>query len=253
MSSSPWCGYRRHFEHNQIRPLPPVPEAMAAELVPHRAAAVARVLARFQLGEAGEGRIARDIHRIHLPGIDADYRRALELFVKEEGRHARILAALVRRLGGRLLSHKASNDLFRWCRRLLGLRFKLLTLLVAEVVGGEVYATVAGTGGPALRAALAEIAADEDHHLGFHADFLRVTFGRGPSKGPVRFAGRCALWAVGLAALLVVLLENGRDLRTLALGRRALAARVVGRLRIAVRASFGGKTRSALALAEVQP
>ncbi len=217
------------------------------------AGAFARVLARFQLGEAGEGRIAREIHEVQLPGVDADYRRALELFVKEEGRHARILAALVRALGGSLLSHRASNHLFRWCRRLLGLRFKLLVLLVAEVVGGETYAALARVARwPAARAALEELAADERHHLVFHTAFLRSQ-----ARTPLaRLAGRCALWLVGLGALTVVLLENRRDLgvvtrafaspldpggraTTPTSGRRALVERIVTTLHLADRAAFG--------------
>jgi hypothetical protein len=233
--SSPWREHRAHFEHNQSRVLPEVPAQLGACAPPDVIAAFARVLARFQLGEAGEGRVAREIHHVRLTGIDADYRRALELFVKEEGRHARILAMVVRGLGGRLLTNRTSNHLFRWCRRLLGLRFKLLVLLVAEVVGGEMYATLARQARwPAVRAALEQIAADERHHLIFHTDFLR-----GQARTPTaRLAGRCALWLVGLGALAVVLLENRRDLAVLALDRGALASRMVAKLRFAEGLTF---------------
>jgi hypothetical protein len=244
-----WLPYRRHFERTALRPLPEVPPVLAPGAPAAWAAACARVLARFQLGEAGEGRVARDIYRIQLAGIDDHYRHALGLFVKEEGRHARILAALVRGLGGRLLAHGTSNQLFRWCRRLLGLRFKLVTLLVAEVVGGETYAALAARApDPALGAALAEIAGDERHHLGFHVDFFRATV----RALPARLACGAALWAVGLAALAVVLLENRRDLPPLALHPRDLAARVAATLRAAARAAFQRPRPALPAAAEVR-
>jgi hypothetical protein len=235
LQPSPWLPYRRHFERNATRALPPVPAVLEPRGLPGEAEAFARVLARFQLGEAGEGRVARQIHHVRLPGIDADYRRALELFVKEEGRHARILASMVRGLGGRLLSHAGSNRLFRWCRRLLGVRFKLLVLLVAEVVGGEMYATLARQARwPAVRAALDEMVEDEDEHLVFHLEFLRSQ----AQTWLARLSGRCALWLVGLGALTVVRLENARDLAALAIDRRALASRVVATLALADRAAF---------------
>jgi hypothetical protein len=237
---SPWRRYRQHFEHNQTRPLPPVPAALDRGGPDGIAEAFARILARFQLGETGEGRVAREIHHVRLTGIDADYRRALELFVKEEGRHARILAAMVRGLGGRLLSRASSHRLFRWCRRLLGVRFKLLVLLVAEVVGGELYATLAGEARwPAVLAALTQMVEDEDDHLVFHVEFLRSQ----ARTSLARLAGRCALWMVGAGALAVVLLENRRDFRILTLDRRALVSRIAATLRLANRAAFGGKQR----------
>lgn len=94
--------WRRPFEDNQRRPLPEV--TLSADLAPAHRRALAWSLARFQIDEAGEGRIAHDIWRARLPGIDDDYRVALGLFVKAEGGHARILAATVRALGGRLLA-----------------------------------------------------------------------------------------------------------------------------------------------------
>ncbi len=239
-AASPWRLHRQHFERNEQRSLPPLPEVLEPRACPERSAALARMLARFQLGEAGEGRVAREIHQVRLHGINADYRRALGLFVKEEGRHARILALLVRALGGRLLTHQASHGLFRWCRRLLGVRFKLLVLLIAEVVGGELYATLARQISSSLgRAALDEMVADERHHLTFHADFLR-----GQARTAfARWVGRCALWTVGIAALTVVIFENRSDLAALGIDRRALAARVLETLRFAEGAAFVGPHR----------
>jgi hypothetical protein len=111
-----WSDWRRHFELNRQRPLPEGLER--AEEVPEawRPAFVAS-LAIFQLGETGEGRIAHEIDRAKLPGIDADYRAALKLFVAEEGRHARMLGLMVRGLGGKLLARNWTERLFVFGRR----------------------------------------------------------------------------------------------------------------------------------------
>ena len=223
-AASPWRHHRRLLEDKACRPLP-----LLGELPPReRWDPLASVLARFQLGEAGEGRVARQIDEVRMPGVDGDYRAALKLFVKEEGRHARILAMLVRRLGGELLHHQGSNDLFRRCRRLLGLRFKLAVLLVAEVVGGVLYETLEQAWGeaggvPALR----EIAGDECHHLRFHSAFLAGQSRRWPR----RLGLRASFWLVGLGAMAVVLAENARDLRRLSLSPLAVGARILQRMR----------------------
>lgn len=94
-----WSDYLRHFEQNARRPLP---EVRLEPFEPAKARALARSLARFQLGEAGEGRIAHQIDTAKLPAIDDDYRAALKLFVREEGRHGRVLGLMVNALGGRL-------------------------------------------------------------------------------------------------------------------------------------------------------
>ncbi len=206
-----WSDWRRHFEVNRTRPLPEglerldeVPEAWRG--------AVAASLARFQLGEAGEGRIAHEIDGARLPGIDADYRAALKLFVAEEGRHGRILGHAVRALGGRLLEKNWTERLFVHGRRMLGLRLKLMVLLVAEVVGGAFYALLASRlpEGP-LRRALGQICEDERHHLRYHGDFFQAQ-----GWGPLMRAGWwAAWWALALAASSVVLVDHRRTLKTL--------------------------------------
>lgn len=206
-----WSDWRRHFEVNRTRPLPEglsclneVPGAWREE--------VAASLARFQLGEAGEGRIAHEIDGARLPGIDADYRAALKLFVAEEGRHGRILGHAVRALGGRLLAKNWTEHLFVRGRRLLGLRLKLTVLLVAEVVGGAFYGLLASRlpDGP-LRRALEQICEDERHHLRFHGDFFSAQ-----GWGPLMHAGWWVTWwALACAASAVVLVDHRRTLKTL--------------------------------------
>ncbi len=93
-----WSSWKSHFEDNVHRPLPGV-AAPPLGIAQHRA--LLQSVARFQLGESGEGRIAHEIDRTKLSGIDDDYRAALKRFIAEEGRHARILGTMVVALGGR--------------------------------------------------------------------------------------------------------------------------------------------------------
>lgn len=202
--------WRRHFEDNQRRPLPEV--APPADLAPAHRRALAWSLARFQIAEVGEGRIARDIWRVGLPGIDDDYRVALGLFVKEEGRHARIVAAMVRALGGRLRARSWSQGMFRITRRLIGVRTKLVMFFAAEVIGVAFYGFLAAAL-PAcpLRAALAQICNDERSHLAFHRDFFGAVAPRG-----IRRAIFLAAWSiVATGAVLLALAEHRRTLRAL--------------------------------------
>jgi hypothetical protein len=250
-----WTDWRSHFERSAARPLPGALDfhahgATAAHLHDGEAgtAAVtdvrvplARVLARFQLGESGEGRIAHEIDRAALPGIDGDYRRALKLFVKEEGRHARILASIVRALGGRLIRRGPSERIFRAVRRMLGVRFKLLVLQIAEIMGGSFYPLLAERlGATPAGAALAEIAADEAHHLRFHAAFLRAQ----AARPAARVGLRAALWLIGVAALGAVIIENRRDLRAARLPVAAVMRRGLALLGRADRLAFrAGRAR----------
>ncbi|HYH99849.1 ferritin-like domain-containing protein, partial [Hyalangium sp.] len=198
-----WSDWRRHFEVNRRRPLPE--ELEGAEEVPEAWRPALRTsLAIFQLGESGEGRIAHEIDRAKVPGIDADYRASLKLFVAEEGRHARILGLMVRGLGGKLLARNWTERLFVFGRRLLGLRLKMMVLLAAEVVGGSFYGLLASrlpVGG--LRRGLEEICEDEQHHLDFHGEF----FARQGWGVPMRAVWQAVWWSLALAAMSVVLVD----------------------------------------------
>lgn len=199
MSFAPW---RSSFEASALRPLPAVsdhgiPEAWRAPL--------ASSLARFALGESGEGRIAREIWKVTLPGVDDDYRTALGLFVAEEGRHGRILLTAVRALGGEPLRHNWTEMLFRRGRRLLGTRLKLLVLLVAEVVSLACYgALIQALPNSPIRDALRQIREDETRHLAFHADLFRRW-----TQHPFAAAVFATLFAtIATAAAVTVILDH---------------------------------------------
>lgn len=218
-----WTQWREIFRARAVRPLPTIDAGVEIPTAwrPHLAASIAK----FQLGEAGEGRIARQVAHVRLRAIDDDYREALRLFVREEGRHARILAAIVRSQGGALLKETWTERLFVRGRRLAGFRLKILVLLVAEVVGIGFYGLLAGRlADGATRRALVEIAGDEASHLDFHVDFFRRSIaGRG---GAWIFA--IAWFAIAAAACAIVAIDHRRTLRALGIGRATVLRRFAG-------------------------
>jgi hypothetical protein len=219
-----WTCWRQHFERNATRSVPFVVDATRG-LTEDQVYELGLTLARFQLGETGEGRIAHEIRKFDDPAIDDDYREALGLFVGEEGRHARILGRCVRSLGGPRLSGAWTEDLFRHGRGLAGVRLKLIVLLSAEVIAVGFYGDIVeALPEGSLRNALEQIVNDEDAHMDFHTDFFSSQL-RSPAA---KLAFRAAWWSVATSACSVVLWDHRKTLTAFGLSRRATARRLVG-------------------------
>ncbi len=167
-----WTRWQQFFAARGDRRLPSLMDSNPYTDVPD---SVAKSLAIFQLGESGGGTIVEQARNSRIKEIDDEYAHALELFVNEEHRHAELLAICVRNLGGSLISKNWTASLFVFARRLIGLRLKVLVLLVAEIVGICYYQLLASRL-PAgrLRSLLAQIVTDEQSHLRFHCSFLRT-------------------------------------------------------------------------------
>jgi hypothetical protein len=225
-AARPWAAWRNHFQRNRRRPLPP--PASSGELPITTASALAWSLARFQIGETGEGRIVGAVARCTMAGVDDEYRVALALFIAEEGRHARILAGLVRALGGQLLASSWPERAFVRLRRLAGIRTKLLAMFAAEVIGIGFYEALAAALPPGpSRGALRSIAADERAHFAFHRRFFRRQ-----APGGWRRALFLAAWiAVASAAGLVVLWDHRHAMSALGVSRVRLARRLAALVR----------------------
>lgn len=167
-----WQRWTILFASRRERPIPEVTEDNS-----HYpwSAALARSLAIFQLGESGGGTIVQQAKKSPLHGIDPAYCKSIEWFVDEEHRHAEILAHCVRSLGGKCIRRNWTAILFVSGRRMLGLRLKSLVLLAAEVVGICYYKLLAmRLPAGQLQNMLDELATDEEAHLKFHSDFLRL-------------------------------------------------------------------------------
>ena len=214
-----WSSWRKHFEANAQRP---VPEVDVPVLSAEQRGALLDSLKKFQLGESGEGRVAHEIDQATFTGIDADYRVSLKKFIAEEGRHARILGMMVTALGGRVLSRQWSERLFVHGRRLFGIRFKLLVLLAAEVIGIGFYGLLsAALPDGKMAKALRQICVDEEGHLQFHRDFFRSQ--RGTWVGAVL---RLLWWPLGTAAALTVLWDHRATLAAFGIPKRVATKRL---------------------------
>ncbi|HEY4103083.1 MAG TPA: ferritin-like domain-containing protein [Polyangiaceae bacterium] len=211
MNSAAWLGYFTNNQRQEIQ----IQDPCGASLEPQFRAELAHSIARFQLGEASGGRIASEVETAKDPALDAASRRAIQLYVLEEGRHARELDRLLRALGGSALSQHWSSDWFRRVRRCLGLRTKLLTMAAAEVVGITYYGALRDrVSCPVLSQTLAVIAREEKRHLDFQAEWFARAIAR--TKAPLRvFQATTIAFRFGLilcAAVLSVLVDHRRVL-----------------------------------------
>ncbi|HYJ08353.1 MAG TPA: ferritin-like domain-containing protein [Polyangiaceae bacterium] len=217
-----WLAY---FQANARRDCAPAP-CLFSEVPAALRGPLAVSLGRFQLGESAGGRIHEEMSGDCDAALDAKARRSIQLYIEEEWRHARELSMVIAALGGELQKAHWTNGAFTACRRLLGLRTKMMTLAIAEVVGIVYYRALArGIGSPALATSLERIAGEESEHLDFQAAFFEHAIALCPAalRAPYRWLLQAQMLAIFVAALAVLLLDHGRVLR----GARTRYAQVV--------------------------
>lgn len=207
MNTSSWRHYYELNRLNRIEPGWNAPCLLPKDL--RRELAVS--LSHFQLGETGGGTF---LLREASKEADPDDLIALDCFVKEENEHARLLACMVRRLGGELVRRHWTHRLFKMVRRAGNFQFEIQMLLTAEIVGTAYYELLnARMDDPALRDAIGLMLRDEEGHVAFHLDRMRL---RWRTYLPLERT----LWATQfqvlvLMALRVAWLDHGKCLRAL--------------------------------------
>jgi hypothetical protein len=128
-------------------------------------------LQRFQVGESGEG---RHLRKQAATTNDPVYMASINLFIKEEQEHARLMAEILRRVDAKLLRHHWSDACFILLRRLFGLNQELLVLLMPEMIAKRFFRALHdGAKDPVLRAVFGQIMHDEEGHLAFHIEYLQ--------------------------------------------------------------------------------
>jgi hypothetical protein len=141
--------------------------------------AIIASLQRFQVGESGEGNHLKKYAA--LTG-DAEYCRAIELFMGEESYHAQMLARALGALDAPLFKGHWSDVAFIVIRRFSGLEMELMILLVAELIAKRYYRVLHdATGDENLRLMCVQILRDENAHVAFHCDTLSRAFASRPA------------------------------------------------------------------------
>ena len=165
-----WLNY---FERNR-KNRASVPWELGIDIDPQLRAPLIRSLQKFQLGESGEG---RKLRRHAAATGNAAYAAAIDLFIKEEQEHARLMGEVLRLLNARLLKSHWSDNCFIVLRRLFGLHQELMVLLLPEMIAKRYFRALhEGTRDPVLRAVTTQIMVDEAGHLAFHVEYLRRAF-----------------------------------------------------------------------------
>jgi hypothetical protein len=193
-----------HFEYHAEHPRC-IPAGLDDVLRPEELRLIASSIATFQLGEQSEGgtlvgAAQRFASGHQLPSLV----RIMELFIREEQRHAALLRSFMEDHQIPLKSRDWTDRVFRRLRRLAGLELYLCVLITAELIGNVYYRALgSATGCQRLRVLCRTLVADELVHIAFESQLLLAV--RGSRPGWVRalvrlmhrgfFAGTaCVVW-----------------------------------------------------------
>ena len=206
----------KHFERS-VRRERWMGDGQPLRLPPELRQPLVGTLQVFQRGLSSSGHDLRTKVREH---CDADYARAVDLYVQEKNIHAEMLAQLLWAAGSHPRGRHASDFLFRRVRRRLDWLPELALLLSVEIASVPYFKMLAHHVDEArFCSVLNDITSDQAYHLGFHIDHLR------PALAERSASQRIALqqaWVGLFANTLAALLFETRDVfRTLDLDRHA--------------------------------
>ncbi len=162
-----------HFEYHAGHPRQ-IPAGLGDVLRPEERQLIARSIATFQLGERSQGttfvRAARRFAAHHERGSLVPI---VELFIREEQRHAALLGAFMEDHRIPLKTYDWTDQVFRRIRRLAGLELYLCVVITAELIGNVYYRALASaTGCQRLQVLCRTLVADELAHVAFESQLL---------------------------------------------------------------------------------
>jgi hypothetical protein len=178
--------------------------------------ALVRSFQRFELGEGGDGE-----HLLRkASGCSPAQKEALRMLVVEEQLHSELFKRGLQHLGAATRQGHWSDRVFTHLRRSVGLRTELALFLAAEAVSMPYFVVLSRSGPDAvIRAIGTRIARDEDHHVRFQIEQLRLGFAATPAAG--KALAFTAWWFVAVAATTVVAVDHRGALRACGLPARS--------------------------------
>ncbi|EEF60332.1 ferritin-like domain-containing protein [Pedosphaera parvula] len=198
----------RYFDYNRVHRRE-VPWNKGVNVATRLRGPLIHSLQRFQVGESGEG---RHLRKQAATTNDSVYMESIDLFIKEEQEHARLMAEVLKLLDAPLIGHHWSDTCFILLRRLFGLNQELLVLLMPEMIAKRYFRAVRdGVDDPVVRAVCAQIVHDEEGHVAFHMEFLQGAFV--DLSIPSRLALRTVWRILFRASCMVVLWDHRKILR----------------------------------------
>jgi hypothetical protein len=202
-----------HFEYHAEHPRC-IPAGLSDVLRPEERRLIGRSIAVFQLGEQSEGTaLLFSAWRFARKHDAAPLIRILELFIREQQRHAALLRQFME--DHHLPQKQADWTDFVFCclRRLGGLEFRLHLLITAELIASVFYrALEVATGCQRLKILCRTLVADELAHVGLESQLLLTLHARRPA-----FVGGCLRLlhrAFFASTAGIVYLTHGRVLRS---------------------------------------
>jgi hypothetical protein len=163
----------KYFQDNRAN-RPAVPWERGIRIEPHLYKPLVASLRKFQLGESGDGLCLR--RHVAATG-DAIYAAAIDLFIKEEQEHARLMGEILKMLDEPFLDSHWTDNCFMLMRHFFGLHQELMVLLLPEMIAKRYFRALRdGTKDEVLRCIFGQILQDEEGHLAFHIEYLRRAF-----------------------------------------------------------------------------
>lgn len=165
-----WLNYFQYNRANRST----VPWERGIKIEPQFREPLAASLRKFQLGESGDGLRLR---RHAAATGDATYAAAIDLFIREEQEHARLMGEILKMLDEPLLESHWTDNCFMLMRHFFGLHQELMVLLLPEMIAKYYFRALRdGTSDEVLRSVFSQILKDEEGHLAFHVEYLRQAF-----------------------------------------------------------------------------
>jgi len=139
-------------------------------------AVISSSLQQFQKGESSEG---RHLYSFAREFSDPEYLECIKLFIREEQQHAAVLASFMNKFQIPLIKGHWVDHVFRWLRKTGGIQNTVNILLIAEIIAKVYYRALHhATGSVLLKRICLQILSDEEEHIRFQCDMLKIFYSR---------------------------------------------------------------------------